>query len=383
MASANRLLKLEKFRPGFTDDELASLQGSLRSAKLPTATYASKQERYGITHDWMQKALARWKDGFSWKAYEDKINAVDHYLTTIEDEGHQYKVHFIYHESKDPKAIPLMLLHGWPGSAFEFLEAVKILRESTSPAFHLIAPMLPGNGWSGPPPLDSPFHLEDCARLLDKLMVGLGFGSGYAVQGGDIGSGLARLLAVNFEGIPAPRELPALDDPKRASLSKREEQDLRRGEEWAKDGKAYGYVHCTRPGTIGIVVQSSPVALLAWLGEKFRDWVDIPLPLDDVLATCTMWWLRESFPSSIWAYPGIWRPRTPANHLAKPFGFSAYPKELSVMPKAWAAETGNLIFYRQHEKAGLSSLPPCHFPMVEALDAFVQDLKDFIAVAWQ
>lgn len=135
-----------------------------------------------------------------------------------------------------------MLLHGWPGSAFEFIQgedpysalcrrtvglscpsrtAIKILRESTSPAFHLIVPMEPGYGWSSPPPLDRGFTMDDCAELLNQLMVGLGYGEGYAVQvgdelqhpdgrrhsmltaptrqGGDIGSGLARLLAVKYD----------------------------------------------------------------------------------------------------------------------------------------------------------------------------------------
>ncbi|GAA5987820.1 hypothetical protein JCM11641_004940 [Rhodosporidiobolus odoratus] len=385
-----RTLELEQFRPGFSVDQLASLKTDLGNAKLPKATYASKQERYGITHEWMEKALDRWKNGFDWKAHEDKINAVDHYLTTIEDGGHEFKIHFIYHESKDPNAVPLLLLHGWPGSAFEFIESVKILRDSSEPTFHLIVPMLPGYGWSSPTPLDRFFSLKDGARLLDKLMVGLGYGDGYAVQGGDLGSGLARLLAVKHAAcktihvnyIPAPRTLPPVDDPKRASLSEREEKDLQRGEEWVKLGKAYGYMQATRPGTTGIVVGSSPVALLAWIGEKLLDWVEVPFPLDDLLAIATVWWIRESFATSIWAYPdtldtGISHTHTtPEHHLDKPFGFSAYPKELSVMPEAWAKETGNMVFYRQHEKGG-------HFPSVEVPGEFVQDIKDWIMVAWK
>ncbi|GAA6001396.1 hypothetical protein JCM10207_006647 [Rhodosporidiobolus poonsookiae] len=387
------MLKLEQFRPSFSDDELDGLKDSLRHAKLPKPTYPSKQEKYGITHEWMVKAIDRWQNGFDWKKHEDAINEVDHYLTTIEDEGEEYKIHFIYHESKDPNAIPLMLLHGWPGSAFDFIDAVKLLRKSTDPSFHLIVPMLPSMGWSSAPPLDKEFHLEDCGRLLDKLMQGLGFGDGYYIQGGDIGSGLGRLLAahypsckaVHFNYIPAPRELPSPNDPRRVGLSEREEHDLARGEEWKVMGKAYGYVHCTRPATIGIVVGSSPVALLAWLGEKFRDWVDISLPLDDLLAICTVWWLRDSFANSIWAYPDLLDTgishmhTTPANHLpaTKPFGFSAYPKELSVMPERWVKETGDkMVFYRQHDKGG-------HFPPIEVLEAYVQDLKDFVKAVKQ
>lgn len=64
-------------------------------------------------------------------------------------------------------------------------------------------------------------------------------------------------------------------------------------------------MHGTRPSTIGIVVQSSPVALLAWLGEKFRDWTDDDLNLDQVLETVTLWWVLECFPKAIYAYEQV------------------------------------------------------------------------------
>ncbi|GAA5952748.1 hypothetical protein JCM10213_007918 [Rhodosporidiobolus nylandii] len=383
-----RTLQLDKFRPGFTDDELASLQDSLRSAKLPTATYASKQEKYGITHEWMEEALARWKDGFSWKAYEDKINAVDHYLTTIEDEGHQYEVHFIYHESKDPKAIPLMLLHGWPGSAFEFLDAVKILRESTSPAFHLIAPMLPGYGWSSPPPLDRGFGMDDCARILDKLMAGLGYSEGYAVQGGDIGSGLARILACEYDRCKVinVNYLPAVAPPDgfcEKDLKEHEKANLERGKSFQATGRGYAIEQATRPGTIGIVVGSSPIALLAWLAEKFRDWTDNTPTVEEQLAIATFWWLSESYPSSIWAYADAELLQTGISalhndskyYLKKPFGYSSFAKELSTTPEAWAGRNGNLQFYRYHSKGG-------HFASSEQPELFAQDMKDCFGKLW-
>lgn len=115
MTTTARTLDIEQFRPSFSDQELAELKQSIASARLPAETYASTQESFGITHKWMKDALARWQDGFEWcvpvfslltpvstltnssslprrKAYEDQINAVDHYMTTINDEGHDYKV---------------------------------------------------------------------------------------------------------------------------------------------------------------------------------------------------------------------------------------------------------------------------------------------------
>jgi hypothetical protein len=38
----------------------------------------------------------------------------------------------------------------------------------------------------------------------------------------------------------------------------------------------------------------------------------------------------------------------PKWHINKPFGFSWFPKELAPIPRSWAATTGDLVFYRQH-----------------------------------
>lgn len=63
--------------------------------------------------------------------------------------------------------------------------------------YHLIVPSLPGFTFSCGPPLDRDFGVTDVARILDKLMNDLGFGSGYVAQGGDIGSRIVRMLGVD------------------------------------------------------------------------------------------------------------------------------------------------------------------------------------------
>ncbi|GAA5845425.1 hypothetical protein JCM9279_003026 [Rhodotorula babjevae] len=383
---SQRTLELEQFRPSFSTADLDSLRQSIASTRLPAETYASKQAKYGIQHAWIKDALAYWQDGFSWQKYEDKINAVDHFMTTVDDDGHDFQVHFLLHESDDPNAIPLLLLHGWPGSAFEFVEVIKLLRESKSPSFHLIAPMEPGYGWSSGPPLDRGFSMYDCARLMDKLMTGLGFGDGYAVQGGDIGSGLARVLAlkhnakaINVNYLPAVA--PPDDAPERHQLKPHEEKALERSETFQTTGRGYAIEQATRPGTVGIVVGSSPVALLAWLGEKYAEWTDDDLPLDDILGIATFWWLRDSYPSSIWAYAEMQKTgisalhNDPQHRLDKPLGFSSFAKEISSTPEAWAGRNANLQWYRYHDKGG-------HFAAAERPEEFAKDMQDCFAAIY-
>ncbi|GAA6031717.1 hypothetical protein JCM8097_001950 [Rhodosporidiobolus ruineniae] len=383
-------LDFQPFRPTFSDEQLAQLQLALAASRLPKPTYASRQEKYGTTHSWMVEALERWKNGFDWREYEKKLYTVDHYMTSIEDEGDEYKIHFIYHNSADPEAIPLVLLHGWPGSAFEFIDVVKLLRESTAPSFHLIVPFEPGYGWSSPPPLSrDTYELKDCVRLIDELAVGLGYGDGYAVAGGDIGSGLARMLAVEKEACKAilVNFLPAVKPPDGNAMvlvKPHELENMKRGEEVMKTGLAYAWEQGQRPSTLGIVVDSSPIATLAWLGEKYEEWTCDSLPLDEILAIATLYYLHESMGTSIWAYPEMLTNSianihtSPEWYLHKPFGFSAFAgakKDWAPAPEAWAAKTGEMGFYRYHAKGG-------HFPGLECPEQYAQDLRDCFAKIW-
>lgn len=117
-----------------------------------------------------------------------------------------HTIHFAALFSQNPHAVPLLLLHGWPGNFMEFLPMLEILRERYTPAtlpFHVVVPSLPGYAFSSAPPLDRNFEAQDIARILHELMCELGFGEGYVVQGGDIGSKVARVMGVLFEAVKA------------------------------------------------------------------------------------------------------------------------------------------------------------------------------------
>jgi len=120
---------------------------------------------------------AYWRDEYDWRKSEARMNQFPHYRVAIPDEqGHIYSIHFMAIMSEDPKAIPLLLSHGWPGSFLEFLSIIPILAASKSPSFHLIVPSLPGFGFSSPPPLDRDIEpLPEVTAIFHKLMTGLGF----------------------------------------------------------------------------------------------------------------------------------------------------------------------------------------------------------------
>lgn len=142
-------------------------------------------------------------------------------------------------------------------------------------------------------------------------------------------------------------------------------------------GNAYAREHGTRPSTIGLVLSSSPLALLAWIGEKFLAWTDVSPPLDEILDSVTLYWFTSSFPRCIYPYRQFFGPEPtffhndPEFYIEKPMGYSWHRWELAPMPKAWVEKTGNLVWYSGHSEGG-------HFAAMERPVLFVEDMEGFV-----
>ncbi|KAL4948276.1 Alpha/Beta hydrolase protein [Aspergillus filifer] len=377
--------KPSPFSIAISDEQLSDFKTLVKLSKIAPQTYENllADGRYGVTHDWMTTMKEEWLNSYDWRATEKHANSFPQYTTEIEG----LTIHFAALFSEKPDAIPIVLLHGWPGSYFEFLPILQFFKSQYSPStlpYHLIVPSLPGYAFSSGPPLDRNFTNADSARIIDQLMRDLGFGSGYVSQGGDIGSMIARLLGVKYESCKVNmcglREPPEnVDD---ASTTDLENRALERWDTFLYSGKAYAYEHGSRPATIGHVLSSSPLALLAWVGEKLLQWSDAPLSKTTVLDLITLYWFTESFPRAIYPYREnnpIPRHPTPAItkelYLHKPMGFSWFPKEIMPIPRSWIEKTGNLVHFKQHTEGG-------HFAALERPKDIKEDLDEFLAKAW-
>lgn len=201
---SNASLKPEKFTAHVSDQDLDDFKQLLKLSKLGPKTYENqKPDNYlGISREWLAEAKSHWESQYDWRKTEDRINSFPNYKVQIED----INVHFVALFSKKKGAVPIALLHGWPGSILEFLATLKILKGKYSEddlPYHVIVPSLPGYGYSSGPPLDRNYTTEDAARVIDKLMTGLGFSSGYVSQGGDIGSFITRILGAKYDSCKA------------------------------------------------------------------------------------------------------------------------------------------------------------------------------------
>lgn len=114
------------------------------------------------------------------------LGRYDHFLSNI---GTQ-TVHFIHQKSSDPNAIPIILLHGWPGSFLELTPLLdQLMLNNSSQTFHIIVPSLPGFGFSSPAPEN--WTIADISTLFNTLMTQvLGYKT-YALHGTDWGSGVS------------------------------------------------------------------------------------------------------------------------------------------------------------------------------------------------
>ncbi|EKV19229.1 Epoxide hydrolase [Penicillium digitatum PHI26] len=331
---------LTPFKAVIPKAQLVELETLIKVAKLAPSTYENSQRdrRYGVTTDWL-------------------VTMRDQWLRS-------------YH------------------CFLEFLPMLQKFREEYTPEtlpYHLIVPSLPGFTFSSGPPLDRNFGTGDVARVLDQLMIELGFRSGYVVQGGDIGSRIAIHLGVDHESCKAVhvnvvfmRKPDGMTDD---HLNTSEIKGIERMTNFMALGSGYAAEHGTRPSTIGHVLSSNPMALLAWIGEKYLEWVDDPLAPEDILESVTLYWLTETFPRAIYAYrqnypaPPIPVPNDPRWYIHKPFGYSSFPKELAPLPRSWIETTGDLVFWEQHPKGG-------HFAALEQPDELKADLVKFIDQVW-
>ncbi|TKA71164.1 hypothetical protein B0A49_05193 [Cryomyces minteri] len=398
-------LQPKPFEASTSEEKLSEFKQLLKLSKIGPDVFENQQEdrKYGVTRKWLSAAKSHWEGGFDWRATERHINSFPNFTVPIKDDnGTEFVIHFAALFSEKEDAIPLAFFHGWPGSFLEFLDILSLLKKKYSPAelpYHVVVPSLPGYAYSSGPPPDKDMTTENAALVMNKLMVGLGFESGYIAQGGDIGSFVSRTLAVHHEACKGIALFTALSHymavelisdpgmhlnmcmvapPENASELKTEEMELealQRAQAFRDSGFAYAMEHGTRTATIGLALSSSPLALLAWIGEKFLEWTDTDPALDKILDSVTLYWLTETFPRCIYPYRQLTR-RGPTEYCQKPFGYSWFPKELAPLPVSWAATTGNLVYYKRHLEGG-------HFAAMERPEELLSDVEEFVRLAWK
>ena len=147
--------------------------------------------------EWIRQHYNAWLYNFSWKEAETKIKKWSHFTTVIED----LTIHFIHQQSFQQTKIPLLMLHGWPGTWYEFAQMIDPLtkpetQNADALGFDVVIPSAPGFLWSDGPKKQM-WKQKDNARVYNELMTRLGYDT-YAVHATDYGGFAARELAALY-----------------------------------------------------------------------------------------------------------------------------------------------------------------------------------------
>ncbi|MET0816934.1 MAG: epoxide hydrolase family protein [Solirubrobacteraceae bacterium] len=329
------------FRIDVPEAALADLRARLRAARWPEREPVEDWSQ-GVPLAYLQALCAEWAEAYDWRATEARLNAIPQCTTEIDG----LLIHFLHVRSPDPDALPLVLTHGWPGSVLEFEPLLALL-----PEFHLVVPSLPGYGFSGKPEATG-WGVERIARAWAALMARLGYDR-YGAAGSDWGTSISTLLGVHDRAHVAGIHLvPPLAPPDPATAGDRTDAerralaDLERVEAWES---GYSREHATRPQTIGYALVDSPVALAAWIVEKYFAWTDNDgrpedaVPRRAILDTLTLYWLTRTGASSARLYwesirqVDEWIAGEAGAPVDVPTGCTVFPREIQRPSRRWAA----------------------------------------------
>ena len=326
---------------------------------------------------YLKEVCAHWADTFDWRAWEAKLNAWPQFVTEIDG----VDIHFFHVKSRHSEARPLVITHGWPGSQVEFHKVIDPLVNPTAhggkaeDAFHVIAPSLPGYGFSGKP-TGPGWGVEKIGDAWAELMARLGYAR-YVAQGGDWGSAVTGSIGAQDPEHCAGIHLnmlmmrPTTAPDQMTESEQAAAKKLKYYNDW---DSGYSKEQSTRPQTVGYALADSPSGQCAWIIEKFWAWMDCDghpenvLTRDEILANVSIYWLTNSAASSARLYWQSFR-RAKQDPVTVPMGYTIFPKDISYSSRRWAeARFKNIVHWKEYPKGG-------HFAAFEQPKIFVEDLR--------
>jgi epoxide hydrolase len=374
--------EIKQFRIDIPQRELDDLAARLAATRWPDELAGAGTD-YGMPLGVVKRLTERWRSGYNWRVHEARVNEIPQYTTTIDGQN----IHFMHVRSAEPGAVPLLLLHGWPGSVVEFLGMIGPLTDpqayggDASRAFHVVVPSLPGYGFSGPTTergWDSARVAQAFAALMSRLRY-----ERWGAAGGDAGALVGRelgilapdgLIGVHLLQIFAfPSSDPAQAAKEMAELSDADRQSLSGTTSDFQSKAGYQKIQQTRPQTLGYGLTDSPAGQLAWNAELWTGWGDYAdyLDVDTYLTHVSIYWFTRTGVSSAWhyyedAHSGAGYRDAPSN---VPTAVAVFPQDFRTV-RTFAERANNIVRYTEFDRGG-------HFAYTTDPDLVVEDLREF------
>ena len=340
---------------------------------------------YGANLDYMKELCAYWLDEFDWRAQEAVLNRFPQFTVPVDG----IDIHFIHEIGSGPAPTPLLIGHGWPGSVAEFRNVIEPLAHperfggDVADAFDVVAPSLPGFGFSGRP--SRPMGPRGMANVFAKLMTeGIGYDR-YVAQGGDWGGAVSSWLG--YEHAPACKAIHinilTMRHPDGPQGAEEEAWEARFEEEQIMEN-GYRTIQATKPQTLSYAMNDSPVGIAAWITEKFNSWshtdgddIESAHTKDELLTNIMIYIVTGTFNSASWIYYGrreeggrLLSPE--GKRVEVPTGCALFPEELLAWPpRSYAERIYNITHWTKMPRGG-------HFGAMEEPELFVEDVRAFV-----
>lgn len=338
----------------------------------------------GTSKRYLREICDYWLEEYDWRIHEAALNRFDQFVTTVDD----LDIHYLFEKGSGDNPMPLLLSHGWPGSIVEFNRIIEPLAHperyggNVADAFDVIAPSLPGFGFSGRPA--APIGPRKMAELFNRLMTDNLGHDAYLAQGGDWGGAISTWLGfehsaackaihINILTMRHP-EGPQTDEERAWAAQFDRDQILQDG---------YRTQQATRPQTLGYAMMDSPVGLAAWVIEKFHAWSDLSNDdiesahsKDSLLTNIMIYLITGTFTTASWIYYGRreegGRIFSPTGHRVEvPTATALFPAEmLAWPPRSYVERLYNVTHWSEMPRGG-------HFAAMEEPDLLVDDIVAF------
>ena len=360
---------IEPFSIDVPSSALTDLRERLRNARWPAGITDSSG---GFAIAQTARLAKYWRDAFDWYAQQERLNSFPQFVTTIAGS----RVHFVHLRSSTPSnALPVLLLHGWPGSYVELLS----VGEQLSAERDVVIPSIPGFGFSSSPIVAGTSN-RTVAGTMAELMSRAGYDR-FVAHGGDIGAGVAMWIAIlspdrvaglHLNFIPGSYAPPVADD-----MTAEERAFLEQRDRFSNTAGAYAHVQRTRPLTLAYGLSDSPIGLLAWIAEKFSEWTDPASSIsDDILLTnVSIYWFSNTIASSVRFY--LESSHTPlrfeaGSRVIPPLAVARFPFELPMPPRSWVERVFHVTRWTDMPNGG-------HFAALEQPARLASDIATFVA----
>ncbi|KAJ4344648.1 uncharacterized protein N0V89_012392 [Didymosphaeria variabile] len=339
-----------------------------------------------------------WAEDYDWSKVQDGINKnFSHFYTTVPSPGGNYgsneslDLHFIHQRSNRDDAIPILFLHGWPSTSLEWEKIILPLtnpEDDSQPAFHVVAPDIPGFGFS-PAPKAPGLGGAEHATVFASLMEQLGYDR-YVLYSTDLGTVVAMSYIVDY----APRIInhvtdfymvfPTDADTARYAANKTTPEEtvyINSINSFLTNHSAYSAIHSTLPLSLAYALNDSPVGFLAWRYQLAWSVSDVDYTFDELITDTLMLYIPGVY-GNIRSYKELFgldsfAPKVPFTvpTTVLQFGGNSHYAELAnfnYVPKDWVERTAKVTYFKRHEKGG-------HFPALSQPQWVIDDIRAALA----